>query len=91
MQIQTKLYEEWVDIMKDYSTVFCSDGNEEILEEKDSEGKSALERSADVRTTRLILFSFCNLWFLYLGLSGKSSYVAFLCQIISFRGHEYHH
>jgi hypothetical protein len=58
MQIQTKLYEEWVDIMKDYSTVFCSDGNEEILEEKDSEGKSALERSADVRTTRLLFFSF---------------------------------
>jgi hypothetical protein len=51
MQIQTKLYEEWVDIMKDYSTVFCSDTNEELQEGKDPEGKSALERSADVRTS----------------------------------------
>lgn len=49
MHIQAKLYEEWVDIMKDYSTVFCAEDNEVVNLEKDLNGKSAMERSADVR------------------------------------------
>lgn len=44
MQVQAKVYEEWVDIMRDYSTVFCSNNGNE-----DDEGSDlAIEKSAEV-------------------------------------------
>lgn len=42
MQLQAQLYEDWVEVMKDYSTVFCCADQEE----EDSDG--AKERSAEV-------------------------------------------
>jgi tubulin polyglutamylase TTLL5 len=47
MHIQSKLYEEWMDIMKDYSTVFCSnDPTDEI--KVVNQNDSGMERSAEV-------------------------------------------
>jgi tubulin polyglutamylase TTLL5 len=48
MHIQSKLYEEWMDVMKDYSTVFCSNDptSEEIKE--DHQSNNGMERSAEV-------------------------------------------
>ena len=49
MHLQAKLYDEWIDIMRDYSTVFCADDNDELNHEKDlTTGKSAMDKSADV-------------------------------------------
>lgn len=45
MQLQVKLYEEWVEVMRDYSTVFCTHDD---VEESYFNGKSAKERSAEV-------------------------------------------
>jgi hypothetical protein len=29
MQVQAKVYEEWVEVMRDYSTVFCMNSNQD--------------------------------------------------------------
>ncbi len=42
MQLQAQLYEDWVEVMKDYSTVFCSG------DQDDEDSESAKERSAEV-------------------------------------------
>ena len=40
MHIQAKLYQEWIDVMRDYSTVFCSEDMED--------NAKAIERSSEV-------------------------------------------
>lgn len=48
MQLQARLYEDWVEVMKDYSTVFCSGDQDE------DSSDNAKERSAEVNLYKYI-------------------------------------
>jgi len=76
MQVQCKIYEEWLEVMSDYSTVFCDDrrgvaehyygshsnsnNNDNIGTAEDGEGKDG---SSTVRFfhSKLLLFPFAHL------------------------------
>ncbi len=48
MQLQARLYEDWVEVMKDYSTVFCSGDQDE------DSSDNAKEKSAEVNLCNCI-------------------------------------